>query len=264
MSFTNKSPSETYKDLMYVDNSNNGVDSTKRSVKSGEGSSSAISVSDRGLLVKSATDNTSALDVQNSGGTSKFLVDTTNNYVKANGVHVNTQYKQFSAPSSSTSANVAGYHYPLSSHGYFVTGGIMDNIQGFGNGTDPATSITFADTSENRASDYVTLFWYVPDAITIDSVIALEGADAATGDTTRFHLMGYDFTSGASAGLTNGVLLAHNSDTTNAGTEQIYKSTLTIDSANVSAGQVVIATFESDSINSDYSYQMIVKYHITG
>ena len=33
MSLTNKSPSETYKDLMYVDNSNNGVVSTKRAVK---------------------------------------------------------------------------------------------------------------------------------------------------------------------------------------------------------------------------------------
>ena len=265
MSFTNKSPSETYKDLMYVDNSNNGVDSTKRAVKSGEGSSSAISVSDRGLLVKSATDNTSALDVQNSGGTSKFLVDTTNNYVKANGVHVNTQYQTFSLDANITSANTAGYHYPLSSTGnYLGYGGLADQVNALGNSADPATSVTFSDSADNKASNWTPLIWYVPDAITIDSVIALEGADAATGDTTRFHLMGYDFTSGASAGLTNGVLLAHNSDTTNAGDEQIYKSTLTIDSANVSAGQVVIATFESDSNNSDYSYQMIVKYHITG
>jgi len=264
MSLTNKSPSETYKDLMYVDNSNNGVDSTKRAVKSGEGSSSAISVSDRGLLVKSATDNTSALDVQNSGGTSKFLVDTTNNYVKANGVHVNTQYKQFYLDSTSATGALAGYHYPILSTNYASAGGVIDQPNALGNGTDPATSVTFADDYDHRASNWIPLMWYVPDAITIDSVITLEGADAATGDTTRFHVMSYDFTSGASAGLTNGVLLAHNSDTTNAGNEQVYKSTLTIDSANVSAGKVVIATFESDSINSDYGYQMIVKYHITG
>ena len=69
MSLTNKSPSETYKDLLYVDNSNSGVDSTKRSIKSGSGTSSSLSLNDRGALIKSATDNTTAFDVQNSGGT---------------------------------------------------------------------------------------------------------------------------------------------------------------------------------------------------
>ena len=57
MSLTNKSPSETYKDLLYVDNSNSGVDSTKRSIKSGSGTSSSLSLNDRGALIKSATDN---------------------------------------------------------------------------------------------------------------------------------------------------------------------------------------------------------------
>ena len=27
-------------------------------------------------------------------------------------------------------------------------------------------------------------------------------------------------------------------------------------------GKVIVATFESDSINSDYGYQVIVKYHL--
>ena len=96
MSLTGKSPSETYKDITYVDNNNNGVTTTLKQVKSGNGSSTALQVSDRSLQVKSATDNTAALDVQNASGTSKLLVDTTNNYVKANGVHVNTMYKELS------------------------------------------------------------------------------------------------------------------------------------------------------------------------
>ena len=62
MSLTGKSPADTYKDLAYVDNSNSGVDSTLRSVKTGEGSTTAVSLSDRALKVKSATDNTTALD----------------------------------------------------------------------------------------------------------------------------------------------------------------------------------------------------------
>ena len=46
MSLTGKSPADTYKDLAYVDNSNSGVDSTLRSVKTGEGSITAVSLSD--------------------------------------------------------------------------------------------------------------------------------------------------------------------------------------------------------------------------
>ena len=91
MSLKSKTPSETYKDLIYVDNNNNGVDSTSREIKSGDGSNSALSLSDRHLKVASATDNTTAFNVANSGGTTKFNVDTTNNEVKALGTHVNTQ-----------------------------------------------------------------------------------------------------------------------------------------------------------------------------
>ena len=110
MSLTGKSPSETYKDIAYVDNDNNGVTTSLKQVKTGNGSSTALQVSDRSLQVKSATDNTTALDVQNASGTSKLLVDTTNNYVKANGVHVNTMYKEFGLYDFSPTQ---GYHNPM-------------------------------------------------------------------------------------------------------------------------------------------------------
>ena len=92
---------------------------------------------------------------------------------------------------------------------------------------------------------------------------SIEGADAATGDTTRMHLMSYDFASGVTNCLTNGTLLAHNSDVTNAGSEQPYLSTWTIDSSSVASGKVILALFRSDSINSDYSVNIKVKYHLT-
>ena len=97
MSLTGKSPSETYKDITYVDNNNNGVTTTLKQVKSGNGSSTALQISDRSLQVKSATNNTTALDVQNASGTTKFLVDTTNNFVKANNVLIVGTYDSFSA-----------------------------------------------------------------------------------------------------------------------------------------------------------------------
>ena len=73
MSLTGKSPSETYKDIAYVDNSNNGVTTSLKQVKTGNGGSTSLQVSDRALQVKSATNNTTALDVQNASGTSKLL-----------------------------------------------------------------------------------------------------------------------------------------------------------------------------------------------
>ena len=100
------------------------------------------------------------------------------------------------------------------------------------------------------------------DNITIDSVVAIEGADAATGDTTRMHLMSYTYSSGATSALTGGAVLAYNSDVTNAGSEQSYKCTFTIGSADVDAGKVIMAFLKSDSVNSDYSLNMYIKYNL--
>ena len=103
------------------------------------------------------------------------------------------------------------------------------------------------------------------DDITIDRVIWWHGADAATGDTTRAHLMGYDIvtTAGSTSGdLSNGVVLADGADVTNAGYEQAYYQQLTIQSANVDAGKAIFFTFRSDSINSDFTINATVKYHL--
>ena len=263
MSFTGKSPADTYKDITYLDNSNSGVDSTVRSIKTGNGADTSLSVSDRALKIKSATNNTTALDVQNSSGTSKLLVDTTNNIVKALGTHVNTQYAYFGIGSTEASSFATNTHQPVP----FVTNAIgasilQDNIA-FGTDTEPATSFTTADGANTDASLLVPVMWYVPDAISIDGITSLEGATAATGDTTRMHLYSYTFTSGSTSALTSGTLLAHNSDVTNAGSEQAYLSTWTVDSASVSAGKVILAFFRCDSTNSDYSLNITVKYHLT-
>ena len=260
MSLTGKSPSETYKDIAYVDNSNNGVTTSLKQIKTGNGSSTAVQVSDRSLLVKSATNNTTALDIQNASGTSKLLVDTTNSYVKANGVHVNTQYAHFGIGSGDPiwKGGVANTHYAVPFNGYAQ----QVNVGG-GTGTDPATSITISDS----ADDVVGSMWYVPDSITIDRVVWFSGADAATGDTLRCHLMSYDMdTDNGSTGgdLSNGTVLADGDDITNAGYEQIYYQQMDIQSADVSANKVILFTFRSDSVNSDYTINATIKYHITG
>ena len=263
MALTGKTPAGTYKDLLTLENSNNGIDSTLKNIRTGNGSNTSTTISDRALAVKSATNNTTAFDVQNASSTSKFVVDTTNNQVKALGNHVNTQYAYFGIGNADSVNFAANTHHPIPfvsiNHGSAAS---QDNIT-FGTGTDPATTITTADGANTDASLLVPVMWYVPDAITIDSVYSLEGADDATGDTTRMHLFSYTFTSGSTSALTSGTLLAHNSDVTNAGSEQAYLSTWTVDSSTITAGKVILAFFESDSVNSDYSVNITVKYHLT-
>ena len=263
MSLTGKTLSASYKDILQVDNSNNGVTTTLTQVKDGEGTNSSLWLSDDGVRVVPQNDNTtSTFSVRATGGGVVLGVDTTNQLVTASGNYVNTQYAYFGIDNTDASAFADDTHQTIP----FSASGNMANAlypPAFGTGTDPATTFTTAEGNGTRASDIVPMLWFVPDAISIDSVTSFEGADTATGDTTRMHLFSYTFTSGSTSALTNGTLLAHNSDTTNAGSEQAYKSTWTVDSASVAANKVILAFFKSDSINSDYSVNIIVKYHLT-
>ena len=152
---------------------------------------------------------------------------------------------------------VANTHYAL----LFAGQAYQGYLTAMGTSTNPDTSLTITATAGNVTQ----ALWYVMDNITIDRVIWWSGADAATGDTTRAHLMGYDIvtTSGATSGdLSSGVVLADGGDITNAGYEQAYYQQLTIQSANVDAGKAIFFTFRSDSVNSDYTINATIKYHL--
>ena len=258
MSLSGKTLKDTYIDLLQLDNSNSGTPTTVRNVKDGAGSSTALMVSDDQVRINPVNDDTTlALAVRATTGATVLGVDTTNQLVSASGNTINTQYAYFSVVITHFSSASANEHYAVP----FVNGNnaATTSYISLGTGTDPATSV---DTN-SVAYKLVPVMWYIPDNMTIDAVYSLEGADAATGDTTRMHLMSYDFTSGATSCLTNGTLLAHNSDVTNAGYEQPYLSTWTVDSSDVVAGKVILAAFRSDSNNSDYSLTIKVKYHLT-
>ena len=261
-----KTPAEAHKSLLRIDDDANGIDTSTESVTDGEGTKSSIKLSDDNFTVQPQNDNaTGTLMVRTKGGSVLLTVDTTNSVVKA-GVgqfNVLTQYAYFASVTTETSGNAAGYHYPLRFNSG-ASGGtsIPDQFNGFGNGTDPATSITTADAADQKASELVPFLMYVPDNIYIDAIHSLSGADNATGDTTRFHCMSYTFTSGSTSCLTSGTLIAHSDDITNLGVEQAYLNTWNIDSASVASGKVLICTFESDSVNSDYTYQATIKYHL--
>jgi|TARA_Y100000015_G_scaffold43196_1_gene52929 hypothetical protein len=260
MSLTGKTPKDTYKDLLHTDNSNNGVDSTLRTIKSGNGNESSLLVSDRSLKVVSNTNNTSAFLVNNASDAEKFKVDTTNDQVKALGTHVHTQYAHFGMSPHDSSSILADRHVGVPFENNFGTSLYPLYI---GTGTDPDTSFTTANSNNQRASTLSACMWYVPSNISIDAVYSVEGADAASGDTTNMHLMSYTFNSGSTSALADGTLLAHSADRVNAGSEQAYLSTWTIDSASVAAGKIILATFRQDGTNSDYTVNITVKYHLT-
>ena len=58
MSLTNKTIANTYKDLLEVDNSNNGITTTTKTIKSGDGTSSCVSISDDQIAIRPQNDNT--------------------------------------------------------------------------------------------------------------------------------------------------------------------------------------------------------------
>ena len=262
MSLIDKTIGASLIDILQMNNSNNGIDTTARYLVDGEGTQSALKISDDVVSVRPNNDNTTgSFNVVSTSGTSILAVDTTNELVKASGNTVNTQYSQFNIGSTESTQFADDTHQaiPFESANY----SLVSVPPAFGTGTDPATTFTTEDTNGLRGCDIVPCLWYVQDAISIDSVVSLEGGDEATGDVTRMHLFQYTFTSGSTSCLTDGTLLAHNSDVTNAGDEQAYYTSWTVDSAAVSAGKVILAFFKSDSISSDYAVNIRIKYHLT-
>ena len=262
MSLSGKTPKDTFKDILQMDNSNNGIGTSLEYIKDGEGTASALLLSDDQLhIIPQNDDTTRAFRVNTTNGTEVLAVDTTNQLVKAPGNNVNTQYAQFNIGTTETTQFADDTHQaiPFECANFSVSA----YPPAFGTGTDPATTFTTEDTNGLRGGDIVPCLWYVQDAISIDAVVSLEGTDEPTGDVTRMHLFQYTFTSGSTSCLTEGALLAHNSDVTNAGSEQAYLTTWTVDSAAVAAGKVILAFFKSDSINSDYAVNIRIKYHLT-
>jgi hypothetical protein len=69
---TGRKPKDTYKDLLQVSNSNNGVDGTVRAVEDGEGTASALSIS---TTVVTVTGRLNAADVDITGGSIAGITD---------------------------------------------------------------------------------------------------------------------------------------------------------------------------------------------
>ena len=261
MSLTGKTPSETYKDLLQLDNSNNGIDTVVKQVKDGEGTNSCLLISDDQAIIRPNNDNTDfALSVRNNANAQIFNVNSTDKIVKVNsGQHVaNTQFTQFTMNATSAYPNVADTWHALSPLGFSRYHVPFYN----GTGASPGTSVAITSNAQYTLGSY----FHVPADITIVSAKVLFAADAATGDTIKFSVMSYDVdTSNSSTGgdLSNGVENCVSPSTiASDGYEQIYYQALTVSTADVDSGKVIVAFINSDGTNSDYSVQMTLTYYL--
>ena len=246
---------------------NNGTPTSATSIQSGDGVATSVSLSDDVLSVQPVNDDTTGtMLVKNNAGNNILAVDTTNSKVLLGASQVPpTNYAHFGIENSGSASFVADTHYAIPFQNNFTLGGAVvsmgSSTSSSFNDTNPATSLTISTT----AMTVVQTYWYVMDDITIDAVKWFHGADTATGEDTAAHLMSYsvDIGNGSTSGdLSSGVVVADGANITNAGFEQIYYQSMTIQSADVDAGKVILFTFASDTVNSDYSINATVKYHI--
>ena len=261
MSLTGKTKASTYKDILQMNNSNSGVDATTRNVVDGEGTASALKMSSEKVgVAPSSTDSVSVFAVADKDGNGLLQVDSTNDLVKAGiGEHiVNTNIKEFAMDSTEANPVAADTWYGLTS----TFNHNDSNELAMGTGSTPATTLTIANTAYLAVKHY----WYVPFNISIDSCNVWFGADAANGDVVKFSVMSYtvDSANGSTGGdLSSGVENCVSPSTiTGAGREQAYYQALTVSTADVDAGKVIMACVAQDGTNSDLSVNMQLVYHL--
>ena len=261
MSLTGKTKAGSYKAILQMNNSNNGVDGTNRNVVDGEGTASAITLSSERVSIKpDSTDSTAAFLITDKDDNALLSVDSTNDLVKAGIGHhiVNTQVKEFAMDSQEASPDTADTWHALTS----TFNHLDTNELEMGTGSTPATTLTIANTAYLAVKHY----WYVPFNITIDSCNVWFGADAATGDVVKFSVMSYavDSANGSTSGdLSSGVENCVSPATiTGAGREQAYYQALTVSEDKVNSGSVILACVSQASINSDLTVNMQLVYHL--
>ena len=262
MSLTGEKPKNNYKDLLQMNNSNAGIDTSLNTVVDGEGTESALHLSDDSVKVFPKNDDlTTAFTVLKTTGATLFHVDTLNQAVKGGAGlnYLNTHQQNFSIFRAVATADT---HYSMS------MGGASQNRTGadLGTGTDPSTTYDLsADTTypETVAGTY----WYLPSAIVIDSVTVLAtGHGTGTGTDLHFHLMSYQMSigGGTEGDLSDGTVLFNSpADIEDVVETKIILQTLSSVNTNVSAGRVIVATFEeSVSAGANATANMTVKYHL--
>mgnify|MGYP003628638811 FL=1 len=256
-SLAGKSPANTYKSLLKVADETNGISTSASQIEDGEGTKSCLYVSDDGLLIRPVNDNTTTtFFVRGATGTGILAADTSNNVVKVGSTQTpaNSQILEFHAKSL---APTAGTHYFVSRPDASYFGSAVETTMG--TGTDPDTSLDAGATTD----DLLQNIFIVPVNSTIDAVKFIVSTATDTDTIINVHL--YKFlmvnAGGTSDGnLESGTLLAHGQAT--AVDRNVIKTvTCTVDSASVSAGEVIACFVENETNTDSVFLQTQVLYH---
>ena len=265
-SYEKKSPKDTFNDSLNVDNSNNGIATSLKDIISGSGTKSCMQISDDGILLKPNNDNGEIIKIQTLNNTTVFKIDTSTLHptilIGSTQLAANTLYKDFGIWDVSP---VAGTHYSM---GCMVNQNIssaedVDPLN-FGTGTNPATSFTISDNSNN----VVNSMWIMTNGIVLDEVRVILSTDSAT--TVNVHLMSFDFVSGSGSdagNLSNGDVHASNggeSSLSPVSTVNTKASNLilTLDNANIDPNKAILAFVENVGGTQDLTCSMQIQYHI--
>ena len=258
-SLAGKSPANTYKSLLKVADETNGVSGTKSTVEDGEGTASALSISNQVVHIQGSADASGTMKVMKSNGDLLFAVDTSNSLVKVgtSQVSATTQLLTFSAYRLVPYSSSHHTFVPVNGMSEFVVH--AQEIQG-GSGTDPNTTIDKTTTTD----ELVNLLFNVPFNMTIDAVKVFASTDQDTDCTLNYHLMSYDMTADGTTNdgnLSNGTVLADGQATSV--DRNVLKSTdLTIQSSSVTSGKIIACFVENETNTDDINIQVQVKYHI--
>jgi hypothetical protein len=155
----------------------------------------------------------------------------------------------------------AGYHYTLN-NGMMNSSPSGGDSSSLGNGTDPATTLDWSSISSAEVEDIIAAMWYVPVDCTITEVKALATTDGTASETLRFHVMQYDLDTSSNPGdLSSGVVKASSADISSLTASSMkVSSAFTLDSADLTAGKVVIVTMEADDASDKISAQVYINY----
>jgi len=258
MSLSGKTVKETYKSLIRVNDNSNGVDSSAESCTDGAGNGTGLKLgTDKVHVQPSNADSTTAFQVNTSGGTQRFLVDTSNGYVKGgvNDYYMNTQTVEFSALGLNPSGT--GYH-DMIPFGHNTGFGADITEANLGNGAGPSTTLTGSNA-------LLPFYWYTPCEIVIDSMDCLVACASGT-PTVNFHLMEGALTKDNSTSSGDATIAElWDTSTTTLATNQInYIAGSQASSASdsiVPAGSVIVCTIET-SADVLLTTKVIIKYHL--
>ena len=262
-SFTGQALKDVYKDILQTDNSNTGISTTIKQIKTGDADGTSLYLSNQNAKIQPAADSTTNTVIYDKDGNALVTVDSTNDLVKAGiGQHtLNTQFKSFGLWDFSPTA---GEHHNLTttpmitsaSDGDF-TGEVNGSAWG-GTGTNPATSVTVA----SAALELVPSLWILQQNITIDQVQYVMASDAAS--SINLHVMSYSVVTGtgSTAGdLTSGAVLADHTSAITTGADRVSNGTITVQTADVDSGKGIVIFAES-SDTDDMTVQVNIKYHL--